>query len=677
MKKTFYISLFAFVLLLGACGLKPSVRTQPAMPPDERLFAQGEAALIQERYQKALDLFASYLDQYPDRHRAPDALMRMGEIYLLTGKPTEAADSFESLIRTYAQSALVLDARIGILQSRLQKGEKDRLLQESAKLLQKAKTKQQRHRVYMLIGDTHTASEAYRNAVEMYEKSVRYANSKQKLQLGSKIRMAASRLDVSGLLSLLGRLEEKATRGYLLFQLGESYLADNDIRKAISQLSLLVEKFPEHEMAPTAERLLSELEKDTAYQKHTIGCLLPLSGRFEAFGNRALRGIEFALAQFTFENPDLPIAVIIKDTESSPEKALLAVRELAESKAAAIVGPLISAEQAVVAAQNKGIPIIALNQKDGITEIGDYVFRNFITPKMQAEAIISHSVDTLGLKKLAMLYPNEKYGTTFMRLLWDEAIRQNATIVGLEPYDPDLMDFADPIKKLIGLYYDIPEDLQENDHRFIKIDKNLVAFDPVYSETLSAFLKQLQKPEPDDNGPAISFENTVPEDTEDKLEPFVDFEAIIIPDAPRKAGLIIPQLVFFDIENVYLFGTNLWHSDELIDMAKDNAQGAILTEGFFAQSRSEHVAQFSKEFEGIYGEVPAFVEAVAYDSAKILFEIIRKPNIRFRQMLRDEIAKLNNFQGVTGLSSVDATGDIQKKLYLLQVKGDRFVDVSP
>ena len=90
MKKRFSTPIFAVILLLAACGLKPAVQTKPELQPENRLFSQGEALINQQLFSKALDLFSSYLDQYPDRHRAPDALMRMGEIYLLTARPAQA-----------------------------------------------------------------------------------------------------------------------------------------------------------------------------------------------------------------------------------------------------------------------------------------------------------------------------------------------------------------------------------------------------------------------------------------------------------------------------------------------------------------------------------------------------------------------------------------------------------
>jgi len=50
--------------------------------------------------------------------------------------------------------------------------------------------------------------------------------------------------------------------------------------------------------------------------------------------------------------------------------------------------------------------------------------------------------------------------------------------------------------------------------------------------------------------------------------------------------------------------------------------------------------------------------------------------VRFRSVLKNELKRLEGFQGVTGLTSFDSNGDAIKNLYLLQIRGQRFVEVE-
>ena len=156
----------------------------------------------------------------------------------------------------------------------------------------------------------------------------------------------------------------------------------------------------------------------------------------------------------------------------------------------------------------------------------------------------------------------------------------------------------------------------------------------------------------------------------------VDFDAVFVPDAPKKSGLIIPQLAFYDIKDTYLFGTNLWHSDNLIDMAYKHAQGAIMPDGFFAESKSQNVKQFVNGYNEIFHQEPGFIEAVAYDTALILFQIVSRPDVRFRSVIKNELKRLDGFQGVTGLTSFDNDGNAIKNLYIITIRGQRFVELE-
>jgi branched-chain amino acid transport system substrate-binding protein len=164
---------------------------------------------------------------------------------------------------------------------------------------------------------------------------------------------------------------------------------------------------------------------------------------------------------------------------------------------------------------------------------------------------------------------------------------------------------------------------------------------------------------------------------EEEPEAIVDFDAIFIPDSPKTAGLIIPQLAFYDIKGVYLLGTNLWHSDELIKMATTYVQGAIMPDGFFAESSESVVQDFVKAFEEAYEEKPGFIEAVVYDSAMMVFRVLIKPDLHFKSELKNELLNLTDFSGVTGPTHFDENGEAQKQLYLLQIRGKKFVELKP
>jgi ABC-type branched-subunit amino acid transport system substrate-binding protein len=161
-----------------------------------------------------------------------------------------------------------------------------------------------------------------------------------------------------------------------------------------------------------------------------------------------------------------------------------------------------------------------------------------------------------------------------------------------------------------------------------------------------------------------------------KSEVILDFDAIFIPDVPEKIALIAPQLAFYDIDDVLLLGTNLWHSDKLIQMAREYIQEAIMADVFYAEGSKKNVKEFIMSFEEFYGQSPGFIEALAYDAAMIAFQAASNPRVESRKDLKDELQNLRNFEGVTGPTSFKENGDAVKKLYLLQVQDNKFVELN-
>ncbi|MDM8524679.1 penicillin-binding protein activator [Desulfococcaceae bacterium HSG8] len=593
-------------------SVSDSIPDTPPVQADFRgdLFSRAEKMFRLKSYDDALKLYDEYLSRFPDGPSAPAVLMRQGEIYTERGNHRTARSVYKYLIDRYPDSRMVLDAMFERLVTFYNTGQYEELVRQADEVLQKIYSKPHVIRTNVLVGDAYMVSEDLINAVIFYSRAHKDAGYPENEKILERLKQTIEKLSAEEILLLSDRTEDSQTKAALMYQLGNRYMNEGRHEEAVRVLSDFIEMFPRHENVQEAKRLLAEYDQINAYRRHAIGCLLPLSGSYKIYGNKALRGIELARSQ-----SGTSMDIVVKDTGSDLEAARHGVRELARAGVSAIVGPIITAEVAAREAQREGIPIITLTQKDGITDIGDHVFRNFLTPRMQVNAIVSYAIRNLGLRNFAVLYPEEKYGITFRDLFWNEVTAYGGRIVGVESYLPNQTDFGVSIRKLVGRYY--------------------------------------KRRSQSDN-----------------------FEALFIPDSPMKAGLIIPQLAFHDIDNVQLFGTNLWHSRKLVKMAGRFAQGAIFPDVFFAKSHSPDLRDFVRNFKNTFGESPGFIEALAYDSAMMLFQMIDRSDIRYRSTLKNELMQVREFDGITGLTSFDTNGEAHKELYLLRVEGRGFVELE-
>ena len=635
------------LLVLYACAPSQRPVIFPERPPSpgeieaRHRFEKAESLFQEKSYAEALAIYQNHLSLFPKGPMADTALNKMGMVYMAMGDYRAARKVFHRLVREHPRSPLVEDARLNVVRTYLDEENYGAAINYANSLLRLTRGSRQKSRIYDLMGDTYRANRQFREAVEQYAEAYHLAKSEQRPEILVKMKEAITYLGERELLSLIDVYGRKVPGGYLRLQLATDYAVEGRIDSAMEVLSSFTRLFPKHDELETATILMEELRLGPVVDRFSIGCILPLSGPYETFGNRALNGVELALNQFNSQLNINPIQLFIKDSRGDASEAARAVESLAlNDRVVGVIGPMVTSESAAMKAQTLHVPIITLTQKADITELGDWVFRNFLTPSLQVKAIAAYAVDELGIDSFAILYPEERYGNSFMNKFWDEIVARGANVVAIESYSPDQTDFADAVKKLVGLYYPRPDQPKKT-----KRDK-------------------LRSPR-----------GTLQD--EDEPEPVVDFGAVFIPDTYEKAGMIAPQLPYYDVDNVLLLGTNLWHSDKLIQIARKYVQGAIVPDSFFLNSPSPKVQSFVRDFEQVFGSSPGFVEAQAYDAALMLFHLVNQPEVRSRLTLRMALSGARNFPGVTGLSSFDETGDVDKQIYLLKIRGDQFVQIKP
>lgn len=641
------------ILLLTAAGCAPRPQTVKPVDPAAALAASADRLAAEQSWHQALAVYQKVLQGYPQSAAVPGVLMKMGQAYGALKAYGRAREAYRRLMREYPRSPYYETACAAVLQSYYAQKRYAELAAAAEAVLGEAASPALKAEARTLLGDAYNARGFHLKAVHQYLMAYPPASADRRGRLQAKLHEALEPLGVADVSEVLETVENPDLEALLLHALGLKQFAAGDIDAAADTMAVLSEKHASTDFAEKGRAMLEKIEREYRYQSNTLGCLLPLSGPYSAYGRRALAGIELALNRFCAQHRAAPLKILVKDTRAEAGQAARAAAEIIDARVAAIVGPIIAVEAAAASAQQAGIPIMMLTQKDQITSRGDFVFRNFMTPREQIKTLAHFAFESLGLSSFAILYPDENYGQTFMNLFWDEIIAYGGRVVGAEAYAGDQTDFADSIKKLVGRFYDIPEELMP------AVEADAETTDGAATATISAGID-------DDRGGDGK-----------EPPPIVDFEAVFIPDSPAKAAMIIPQLAFYDVIGVQLIGTNLWHTPKFIEHSRPYAEGALMVDGFFPGSKNPQVRDFVARFEAIYGRTPRFIEAVAYDSAMILLEIISRPEPRTRTQIRDRLFDSGRYPGVTGDIIFDRTGEARKGLHLLQVAGGRFIELKP
>ncbi len=623
-------------LLISACVSPPvySPETWPqATGPGEPLFQHGEELLEHNDFDQALACYSQYLSQYPQGGRADRSLSRIGLIYRRQGMYDASLAFYQRLLAEFPRSPLVNATRLAVIDLLFQEQQPAEAVALAQQMLDANADDATHRQLWQLLARHYQDTGETANDVAYVYMLYRFAPEDEKDRWADQLKTGISRLDEEAIRELWDRMDDDLARSHLMYRYATVLVEHENYDEALDVLAAFRQAYPDHILAQDAARIIQILENRLSFTPHAIGCLLPLSGPYQPYGQRALNGIELALSLLRSSGQSCPIKLMIKDSASQESTAVEGVRALVEARVGAILGPIATAPAAAREAQKLNIPMVTFTQKSDITEIGDYIFRHFITPQSQISALVSYFTNGVGLRDFAIMYPKDAYGQTFMALFREEVIRQGGRVVGVASYDTQQTDFGAVIRKLPGISFQDPDRDRGKGHR-----------------------------------PGRRQRRNVP-------APDIDFDVLFIPDAPKTAGLILPQLAYYDIRNVYLAGTNLWHSEELITMARNYAQNAVMAEGFFSKSSDAPVQRFVRAYQGLYGKEPGLIEAFAFDTAWLVFNLVSTLDIRYRYDLRDALLKQFEPEGVTGPTAFADNGEAIKRMKLLKIKGSEFVEI--
>lgn len=462
----------------------------------------------------------------------------------------------------------------------------------------------------------------FQEALFIYNQALFQADEKNRPPIIEKIESVLSKTPAKDIQAVIYRRNIVIPRAILLYWLGLNYALEGEILKSKDTLESFLFQFPGHAYAQDVSELIHEIKK-AVFKKDTMGVLLPLSGKYAVFGQRALTGIQLALQELA-KTHHRNFKIIVKDTKADPERAVQAVQQLHAQNVAGIIGPLLTVTKAGQTAQKLQIPLIALTQKSDFPIQGDFLFSNFITPQMQVKTLGSYLFQTLNIRKVAILYPDEKYGRRYLALFWDIVDYHNGRVVGVESYDGAKTDFTTPIQKLTGEFYPLPEELK----------------------------------------------------TEEAHSQRIDSDALFIPDSPSKIKLILPQLAFNDAKGMILVGTNLWHHDSLLKDTRGYNRNAVIADGFFSDSHNPAIQKFKNNYHTVFNKTPEFLEAIAYDTVGFLFSTAIPETVDSRIALKEALLSGATYSGVTGETSFDENGAAQRDLFLITIKSGKFVEIQ-
>jgi branched-chain amino acid transport system substrate-binding protein len=155
----------------------------------------------------------------------------------------------------------------------------------------------------------------------------------------------------------------------------------------------------------------------------------------------------------------------------------------------------------------------------------------------------------------------------------------------------------------------------------------------------------------------------------------VGFEGLFIPDSAFRVRMIAAQLAFYNVRGLQIFGTSLWNSPDLLRQDNGSMEGAFFVDSFHARGLAPETVNFADAYRAVYNREPQTMEALAYDTMKLVLSILENSGIEDRAGFAQALLATENFQGATGGVSFGGGRVARKEAVILKVRGGEIVRV--
>ncbi|HQY20099.1 MAG TPA: ABC transporter substrate-binding protein [Ignavibacteria bacterium] len=150
-------------------------------------------------------------------------------------------------------------------------------------------------------------------------------------------------------------------------------------------------------------------------------------------------------------------------------------------------------------------------------------------------------------------------------------------------------------------------------------------------------------------------------------------EAIFIPGYYTDVNLISIQAREIGL-TCPLFGSDGWESEKLTEgKAKDALEGSFFSTHVSADDPAPAIQNFIKKYKEKYGSQPDAMAFLSYDAGMILFDAIKKAGDTSGDKIRDQLAKVTDYQGITGLITINSDRNAVKPAVVMEIKDGKFV----
>ncbi len=155
----------------------------------------------------------------------------------------------------------------------------------------------------------------------------------------------------------------------------------------------------------------------------------------------------------------------------------------------------------------------------------------------------------------------------------------------------------------------------------------------------------------------------------------LDFDVLYVPGYYEQGGPIIKQAREMGIDQPIL-GPDGFGNEIINDLAgMENMTNVFYTSHFAVESDDPQIQEFVQAYNEAFDMEPDMFTGLAYDSVYIVKEAIERAGSTDPTAINEELAKTENFEGVTGTFSFDEGHNPVKSVSIIEIQNGEAKDI--
>jgi len=343
-----------------------------------------------------------------------------------------------------------------------------------------------------------------------------------------------------------------------------------------------------------------------------IGAILPLTGDASIYGSALKEGLDLALEEINTKGGIIGKKVVVIYEDSQADPKV----------AVSAINKLINIDKVKIILgemfSSVTLAIAPIAQKSQVV---------LISPTVSAEA-----VPNVG-DYIFSIYPSDAYDGKFLaNFVYNEIEKKNAAIIFVQ---------ADAMLSCKNSFKSTFENLGGK-----------VVFEEGYA------------PKTDDYRTILS-----------KIKQLNNLDIVFIPGYLEEIVKLLRQAEEFGIKHQFITISTAY-DNKLFELGGNSVDGLLMSAPFFEISSTRpEIINFKESLKKRYSREPNVWAAYGYDVLKIAL-LGYENSLKYRTEMKDELLKIKNYPGVTGITSFLPNGSVEKMLKIMVARQGKFIEYN-